>query len=268
MADRGHDRGGGHEDGPDHGLVGEREQVLDRAAAAGDDDHVDVRIAVEQLHCVDNLSRGMHALHRGVLHGETDAGPATSSVLQHVALCRGVLSRHQADVARQERERPLALRGEEPLGREQLAATLEAGEQLALTDESNLAHGQRESASVGVERRLGVAHDLRALHQRGGQGVDHRAVAGDLDRDVGELVAQGQEDGVHAAATADLGHLALNPYGPESVDPLADCLSDLAHRRRMLGGGLQGHVGTVVVPTYDWGHDRSGYAEHPLAGRG
>ena len=165
------------------------------------------------LHRLDHLAGGVHALHRGVLHGEAHAGPAAPPVLEHVALGCGVLRRDQADVARQERQRPLALLGEESLGGQQLAPPLEPGQQLALTDQPDLAHGERERAPVGVERRLGVADDLRALDQRGGQRVDHRAVAGDLDRDVGELVAQGQEDGVHAAAAADLGHLALDPDG-------------------------------------------------------
>ena len=201
---------------------------------------------------LDHLAGGVHALHRGVLHGEVHAGPAPPPVLQDVALGGGVLSRDQPDVARQERQRALALLGEQSLGREQLAPSLEAGQQLTLTDEADLAHGERERAPVGVERRLGVTDDLRALHQWRGQRVDHGAVAGDLDGDVGELVAQGQEDRVHAAAAADLGDLPLDPDGPEAVDPLADRLGDLAHGRRMLGRGLQGHVGTVVVRTYDW----------------
>ena len=38
-------------------LVGERQQVLDRAAAARDDDHVDVGVAVEPLDGLDDLER-------------------------------------------------------------------------------------------------------------------------------------------------------------------------------------------------------------------
>ena len=101
-------------------------------------------------------------------------GQRRRPLLQDVALRCGVLGRDQPDVARQERQRALALLGEESLGGEQLAPSLEAGQQLALADEADLADGQRERAAVGVERRLGVTDDLRALHQRGGQRVDHR----------------------------------------------------------------------------------------------
>ena len=141
----------------------------------------------------------------------------------------------------QERQRALALVGEQALGRQQLAATLQPGEQLALADQPDLAHVERERPAVGVEGRLRVAHDLRALDERRGQRVDHPPVAGDLHGDVGQLVAQGEEDGVHPAASADLRDLTLDPDGAEPVDPLADRLGDLAHRRRMLGRGLQGH---------------------------
>ena len=47
---------------------------------------------------------------------------------------------------------------------------------------------------------------------------------------------------LHAAAPADLGDLPLDPHRAEPVDPGADRLGDLAHRRRMLGRGLQRHV--------------------------
>ena len=123
--------------------------------------------------------------------------------------------------------------------------------------------------AVGVEGRLRVAHDLGALDQGRGQAVEHAARAGDRDRDVGQLVAQGQEDGVGAPAAADLRHLALDPDGTEPVDPGGDRLRDLAHRRRMLGRGLQRHVeDTKGSATYHLTHDRSRYAGRPLAGAG
>ena len=47
VADRGDDRRAGGGDGADQRLVGERQQVLQRPPAAGDDDHVDVAEPVE-----------------------------------------------------------------------------------------------------------------------------------------------------------------------------------------------------------------------------
>ena len=159
----------------DQGLVGEREQVLDRATAAGDDDHVDVRVAVER--------------------------PATASITSRAACMPCIAAYFTVKWTPGQRRRPLSrtsrsaaefwavtsptlrgrngsgrlqLLGEQSLGREQLAPPLEAGQQLTLADEPDLADGERERAAVGVERRLGVADDLRALDQRRGQRVDDR----------------------------------------------------------------------------------------------
>ena len=234
-------------------LVGERQQVLDRATAARDDDDVDRGVALEGLDRRDHLAGGVHALHRGVLHGEVHARPAAAAVVEHVALGGRVLGGDQPDVARQERQRTLELLGEQTLRRQQLAAPLEPGQQLALTDQPDLADGERERAAVGVERRLGVADDLRALDQRRGQRVDDAAVAGDLDRDVGELVAQGEEHRVHAAPTADLGDLALDPDGARagrSTEPIAWVIWRTG--AGCSGEVSNGHAATLRPATYDW----------------
>ena len=76
------------------GLVGERQQVLDRAAAAGDDDHVDARRRGRGGRRASITSaRGARALHRGVRRLEGDRGPAAPGVLEHVALGGGVRAR-------------------------------------------------------------------------------------------------------------------------------------------------------------------------------
>ena len=59
------------EDRPAQRLVGERQQVLDAAAAARDDDHVDGGVGVEFAQRLDDLRHRVGALHRGVANGET-----------------------------------------------------------------------------------------------------------------------------------------------------------------------------------------------------
>ena len=72
VADRGHDRGAGREHRPEQALVGERQQVLDRAAAAGDHDDVDVGVAVEPARAPSITSAaGARALHGGVRRPRT-----------------------------------------------------------------------------------------------------------------------------------------------------------------------------------------------------
>ena len=168
VADRGDDRRADGVHRADQRLVGERQQVLDRAAAAGDHDHVDGRVAVEPLHGLDHLGRRARALHRGVRDLEGDRRPAAPGVLEHVALGGAVGGGDQADGAGQEGQRPLELGREQPLGGEQLAAALEPGEQLAEADHPDVAGVERDRAAVGVVRRLGVDDDARALDHAAG----------------------------------------------------------------------------------------------------
>ena len=76
VPDRRDHRRAARRDRPAQRLVGERQQVLDAAAAAGEHDHVDVRVAVERAQRVDDLRHGQRALHGGVLDPEPHGGPA------------------------------------------------------------------------------------------------------------------------------------------------------------------------------------------------
>jgi hypothetical protein len=235
VPDRGHHRRGQREHRPEQALVGERQQVLHRPAAARDHDDVDLRVAVEPAERGDDLGGGAGALHGGVHHPELDRRPAAPGHLQHVALRGRAAAGDQADAAGEERQRPLALLGEEPLGREQLATPLDAREQLAEPDHADVAGAQRERAAVGVERRLGVDHHARTLDDGRVERVEELARAGHGHRDVGDRVAQRHEDGVHALAAAELGDLALHPHGTEPIDPSGDQVGDLSDGRRLLG---------------------------------
>ncbi len=88
-------------------FVGERQQVLDRAAAAGHDDHVDVRVAVEPLDGLHHLCGRPGPLHRRMRDLEHHGGPASPSVLEHVALGGGAGRGDQADASGEERQRAL-----------------------------------------------------------------------------------------------------------------------------------------------------------------
>ena len=138
MADRGDDRGADRVDGADQALVGERQQVLDGAAAAGDHDDVDVGVAVEPLDGLDHLERRALALHGGVRRLDPDRRPAAARVVDARRARRpspgAVTSPTQPG---RKGSRRLQGRVEEPLGGEQLAAALEPGEQLAEADHAD-----------------------------------------------------------------------------------------------------------------------------------
>ena len=139
MADGADDGGGARGDRAAQRLVGERQQVLDAAAPAGDDDHVNRGVAVQLAQRVDDLGDRIWALHDCVAHLESHRGPATGGDGHHVTLGGRGAAGDQPDSAGQERERPLEPRIEQPFGVQQLAQPLDAGEQLADADRANLA---------------------------------------------------------------------------------------------------------------------------------
>jgi hypothetical protein len=91
---------------PDQGLVGEREQVLERAAAPRDHDHVDLGVGIEAVQRVDDLAGRVRPLHRYLLDPEPDGRPAPPGVLLDVPLRRGITPADESDDTRQEGDRP------------------------------------------------------------------------------------------------------------------------------------------------------------------
>ena len=133
-------------------------------------DHVDPGVALEPVEAVHHLGGGALALHRGVRDLEGDRGPAAAGVLDHVALGGGAGRGDQPHPRGQERQRPLQLGGEQPLRREQLAAALEAGEELAEADHPDLARVERQGAAVGVVRTAARAPRRRRPRPAAGRG--------------------------------------------------------------------------------------------------
>ena len=109
--------------GAHHDLLVERPQVLERAAAARDDQDVRPRHRPARRQAVEARDRGRDLLgrelalhqHRPQQHPAREAlGEPVQDVLDHRPGRRG----HDADHLRQERQGPLALGREQPLGRE------------------------------------------------------------------------------------------------------------------------------------------------------
>ena len=143
MADRADHRGARGGDRADERFVAERQQVLDTAAAARDDDHLDGRIGVQAAQRLSYLDRGGRALHGDVLDPEPGPGQPPVHIFDHVALGRAGPSGDETDGGRQERQR--LLRGREhAFGREQALESLERGEELAEADEPDLAGAQAQ----------------------------------------------------------------------------------------------------------------------------
>ena len=163
MADGGHDRHGARRDRAHEPLVRERQQVLERAAAACEHEHVDAARA-------EILDRGRHgdrcarALHVRLRDDDVCGREARRDRGQHVALGGCVVARHKPDQARDPRQRPLALRCEQSLRGELLLQPLQRGEVLAEPEALDRERPQAELAAKLPE--LGPAVDMDALAVR------------------------------------------------------------------------------------------------------
>ena len=146
VADRAHDRRPARGHGAHQRLVGERQQVLQRAAAAGDHDHVDLGVGVEPLQRRGDLGHRRRPLHRDLLDPEPDRRPAPATVLDDVLLGGRRAPARPRRHAGQERQRALAVGGEEPLRGQHAAEVLEAGQQLADAHLADLVGRQRQRA--------------------------------------------------------------------------------------------------------------------------
>ncbi len=144
VADGAHHRRSGRGHRADQCFVGEREQVLDAAAAARDDDHIDVGVGVEPLQGRDDLGNRIRSLHGHLLDGELRGRPAPVGDLLHVVACGRVTSADQPDHGGQERQRALAFRGEQAFRGQRTAQPFEPGEEFADADGADLQCRQGE----------------------------------------------------------------------------------------------------------------------------
>ena len=113
-------------------LVRERQEILERPAAARDHDHVDIGTRVERSQRAQHLGHGALALHRRLGLHEARRGEPGARVADDVERRRGVVTADQADAARPQRRRSLASGLEEPVGVEPAARLLDAREQRAV----------------------------------------------------------------------------------------------------------------------------------------
>src|SRR5699024_2423245 len=153
MADRGHYWSGCACRGANKGLVGERQEILHRAAPAGDDDDVDVGIGVQRLQCANHLRYAVGPLHRYLADVEGDAGVTGACIDEYVVLGFSPRPADEPDLARKERQRALALGVEESFGREDAFELLDAREELADSHGADLTSVHAQAAAFRPEFR-------------------------------------------------------------------------------------------------------------------
>ena len=248
VADRADHRRAARGHRPQQRLVGERQQVLDAAAAAGDDDDLDVLGGVEVGQQRQDARYRRRTLHGGVADLEAHRRPAGGGHGHHVALRGTGPARDQADRLRQERQWLLESRIEQSLGGEQLPQPFDAGEQFADPDGPDVGDPQRQRGPAGVERGTPQHHYATALGQRHRRPVKQVRIARDLHGHVSGRITQRDERDPAAGSPADLGDLALDPDLPQLVHPVGDLGVDRPDRPRIVrcvGGALVAARGGV-----------------------
>ena len=214
VADAADDGNRGCDDGARQALVVERPQILERAAAAGEDEHVALGPAAGERERRNDLRGRLCALHGDRIDHDRDGGKAPRKHVQDVAH-RGAGGRgDDADAPGQRRQRTLALGGEQALRLESRAQLLELALQGAetrilhvLDDELKLAARLVESDAGAHEHFLAVAGGERAQHV---PLPEHRAAH------LGVRVLQGKIP-VSGAWPREIGDLGLDPQSPEAA---------------------------------------------------
>ena len=212
VADRGDDRHAQQRHRPAQGLVAEREQVGERAAAAGDDDRLDLGHGGEVAERARDRRRRVAVLDRRERPHHPPGPAAAAQPCEDVAARLAALAGDHADAARQGRSRQALLGLEEALGRQRAAQRLELGEQVALA-------GRPQSADREGERRRRRA---RARVVVGAAGDDDLGAVGQGARGQPERL---ERVAPHRAGHGALGVAQLEPH-PRAPQAQAEHLAE------------------------------------------
>ena len=232
-----HRRGG---DGAGDGLLVERPQILERAAAARDDHDVDAGMPRHVADGAGDLVAGALALDAARADQQPQAGVAVGDDAHDVAHRRALERGHDADGPRQQRQRTLARRGEQAFGLEPALQLLEGELERAeparlevLTDDLHLAARLVDLELAARDDVLAVGGleaeqpQVAAEHHR----LDLRGVV--LEREV-EMTRGGRPGVRDLALEPDLEELLLEA-ARDGGGQLADGVD--GPRRRLGGSG-------------------------------
>ena len=228
----------------DHALVGEADEVLEAAAAAGHDDHVDLRIGVEPLDRGDDVRRALRSLHMRVDHLEPHRWPAQVDVRDHIALGTRLRGAYQPDACGEFRQRHLVLRVEQPFALESFAQLVDLGLEVAGADAADVVGHKAQARGLDPHVGLAVHHHAVALTEVAGLGHE-AAEAHHRQRDLLEIVPQRDVPG-GGAAHVDLHDLPLHPGLGPFGDGVVVLLAQHADRPGVLRGGVPRQAGQLI----------------------
>ena len=162
-----HDGNRAGEDGACDRLVVEGPQVLERAAAARDDQHVAVPARGREAQGLLDLARRGFALHGDRVDQHRDRREAPAQDVQYVAQRRAGRRGDDADPSRQSRQRLLVAAVEEPFGAESRLEFLETSPQQAFPRFLEVLDDDLEFAPRLVEADPAARENVRSVLARG-----------------------------------------------------------------------------------------------------
>ena len=229
MADGGDDRDGARRDRADKALVGERQQVLEAAAAAREDDDVDAACAeVRDRSC--DRRRCTRSLYVRLGDEHVRRWEARRDRRQDVALCGSVVAGDKPDQRGYARQRPLATRSEEALRRELVLQSLQRREMRADAEAFDRQRPEMEVAALLVQLRPAVDVHTLAVDEIETQGVELPARDLRVETGVALRVLEREEDSRPPLLPPKLRHLALDPQRRQLLQVRRDALVERAHR--------------------------------------
>ena len=125
-------------------LIREREQIFKRTSAAGDHNHINLRMCIQLAQRRHHLARRAFALHFHVPYLKLHSGPAQRSIANHVFFGIGITPGNQSYTMRQQRERLLTSIREQPLGSQFFAQYLQLFVQVTRAHRIDTPPNQRE----------------------------------------------------------------------------------------------------------------------------
>ena len=245
MADRGDDGDGASRDGADEPFVAERQQILEAAAAARENDHVDAGFRSNRAERVDDRCRCAWSLHERLGDEQTGRREARRHGGDHVPLRGRVVSRDEADRSWDAGERPFTLDGEQALRGELPLQTLKRGQMVALAEAFD---GERLEPELPVPApELGATVDMDALPvlEPEVERVEGPTGHGRLDAVGPQDVAQREEHLLPAVLATKLGDLPLDPHRRQALEIAGNTAHECRHR-------IDGSV--AVVDRFDLRH--------------
>jgi hypothetical protein len=228
VPDRRDRRNGAGGDGANDALVGEGEEVLEAAAAAGQDDDVHGRVRHQSAERVDDQHGRARPLHSRLGHDEARGRESRGDGAHEVAAGGSVAAGEQANGAREARQRTLALGCEEAFGGEGALQAFQRGHVLAEPEALDRRRAKAELAPRFVDRR--PAEDVHALAvvQVEGEPVVPATVERGGQAGAGARILEREEDARPARVAAQLRQLAFDP----DLGQTRDVAGDAAVERR------------------------------------